>query len=261
MICLVLFFAFSRIECHAFSISYGSINSLEEYEEFIENYSMPLDHIHPAAFSVFGEFKHGVMHNATHMSYSYVYSSGYSVEVSHNQTKLSFAKHQIEELPVGTVSMKNTEPPADCESYYYYFRNGLYYIYDRYGSLYSLEWFAGGLYFSIDVYNHDQYSPTPIIDQLMSLSDTTADAAFTELCDLADVVPHRLHFENHNKAVTAITHAAFTICVAGIIAVCRIRAKKRRAIVTRKFNSSANGELPLTTYTNHESPFEVPNSH
>jgi len=244
-LCLLLCLSAVALPSRAYSIDFGHFNGLEEYEQFLKKVSMPSSYIHASRFAVLGDFTFGTMLSSSRNSYRYCYTSGYSVEINHQRRGLSFATKQLKILPPDTVSMKHTTPPEKADSYYYYFRNGLYYIYSRNGDLYSLEWFADGIHFSVDIYD-GRNRRIPAIDDLMTVSDDEFNAAFDRLCSSAGLSPHREHFAERND-MNGHNDLAGVIFVTIIIAACAAAVgiylvkKRRRAEAIRIACSRSTG--------------------
>ena len=247
ILCLLLCFSIVSLPGYAYSAQNGpSFNGLDEYEQVLKKYNTTRSYIHASRLTILGDFKYGQMigrdFRPDYRYYLYNYSSGYSVYIDHDLYELKFATTQMMTLPSDTESMRHTKPPASTEaySYYYYFRNGLYYIYSRSGNLYSLEWFANDIHFSIDVYDRDYLTTVPVIEQLMSVSDDEANAAFDELCNSADLKPHRQHFTEYNAMIDKrnnfiLTTVCISICVVIFVSVIstHIIRKKHRARAIR----------------------------
>jgi len=272
MICLVLFLNILGTISHAASTGSDRFRSPEEYEAFLVQHNLPSDFVHISRFQFFGDIYNAYMNDSTHCSYHYEFRKKdiaqpltVSINIDHDTTKIDAASKPLTQIPAGTDTMLKMKSP-DTGNSFCYFRNGLYYIYQRmdyhiFGTLKSIEWFADGIHFQIPIQHQRlaDYESVPILIQLLSASESEIDSAFEALCASADLTPRRLHFNTYYILIDAVYASVIVLT----IAISYNLSKKRRArgSVTRRPQSSTAGELPLTAFTNHESPFDTPNTH
>ena len=288
VICLFLLLSLLRTDSYALSISVdnGTLRSLAQYETYISQNDLPTDFVHVSRFEVLGAM-YSASFDVNHRSYFYKFKDDMgqpiplSIRISHDKTQIAAGSDMLTELPFASAVMLTINPPQGMNNFYY-FQNGLYYVYQGH-RLRSIEWFANGIHFQLPIEKHklSQYKFNPILIQLLSAAKTEENTAIARICESAGLELQTEHFQNikepsanafgfNNRNLgNAISTVLFSVPI-----VCLL-FKKQRLLKTliKKLSELKKAEqlpapslpvtveIPVSAYVLHESPFDTPNTH